>query len=54
MDKHIFDILGIGSRKDSYSDLVAEAFKELKFRIKSLLNALSEPYADDWEDTNTS
>lgn len=49
MDKHIFDILGIGSREDSYSDLIAEAFKELKeFRV-SLLNALSEPYADDWK-----
>ena len=28
MDKHIFDILGIGSREDSYSDLIAEAFRE--------------------------
>ena len=27
MNEHIFDILGIGSREDSYTDLIAYAFK---------------------------
>ena len=49
MDKHIFDILGIGSREDSYSDLIAEAFREShEFRVR-LLNQLSETYSDDWK-----
>lgn len=49
MNDHIFDILGIGSREDSYTDLIAYAFKHLpKFR-ENFLMLLGEKVNCDWE-----
>lgn len=49
MTDHIFDILGIGSREDSYTNLIVYAFKEnFEFRRNFLLLLGEEDYGD-WD-----
>ncbi len=49
MKEHIFDILGIGSREDSYTDLIAYAFKHhSKFR-QNILRMLGEQDYGNWD-----
>jgi len=49
MNEHIFDILGIGSREDSYTDLIAHAFRQHSEFRKNLLALLGEEDYNDWE-----
>jgi len=49
MDKHIFDILGVGSREDSYTDLLGHAFNENSTFKKNFLSLLGEKDDNDWE-----
>ena len=46
--EHIFDILGIGGREDSYTDLIAYSFKTLPEFKTNLLAKLSVPDYGDW------
>jgi len=48
MKEYIFDILGIGNREDSYTDLIAYSFKTSDEFKKNILEQLSVPYQDDW------
>jgi hypothetical protein len=49
MNEHIFEILGISSREDSYTDLIAYALKESSGFRKNLLARLGEQDHGDWE-----
>ena len=50
MSEHIFEILGIGSREDSYTDLIAYAFNNnFEFKKNFLLHVLEENQPSDWE-----
>ena len=47
MSEHIFDILGVGGREDSYTDLIAHAFNtSQKFRVKLIENIGINDYGD--------
>ena len=48
MVEHIFDILGIGGREDSYTDLIAHSFEMLPELKTNILAKLSLPDCDDW------
>lgn len=49
MNEHVIDILGVGSREDSYTDLLAHAFEnDLAFR-NNILNLMQEQASDEWE-----
>jgi len=49
MNEHIFDILGISSREDSYTDLIVHAFRQHSGFRKNLLSLLREEDYNDWE-----
>jgi hypothetical protein len=50
MSEHIFEILGIRSREDSYTDLIAYAFNNnFEFKKNFLLHILEENQPSDWE-----
>jgi len=49
MKDHIFDILGIGSREDSYTDLIAYAFEHSREFRKNILNSLGEEDRGGWK-----
>lgn len=48
MVEHIFDILGIGGREDSYTDLIAYSFETSPEFKKNILTILSVPDYGDW------
>jgi len=48
MVEHIFDILGIGGREDSYTDLIAYSFETSPDFKRNILAKLSVPDYDDW------
>jgi hypothetical protein len=50
MQDHIFDILGIGSREDSYTDLIAYAFRQSGFENarKTFLKCIRDKNLADW------
>ena len=48
MVEHIFDILGIGGREDSYTDLIAYSFETLPEFKKNILKILSVLDYGDW------
>lgn len=48
MEEHIFDILGIGNREDSYTDLIAYSFTTSSSFRENVLNILEMPDYDDW------
>ena len=49
MNEHIFDILGIGSREDSYTDLIAYAFEHSSEFRQNILTKLGEQDYGDWK-----
>ena len=49
MSDHIFEILGIGSREDSYTDLIHYAFENNTEFKKKLLKLLNEQNFNDWK-----
>ncbi|WP_135604090.1 PD-(D/E)XK nuclease family protein [Methanococcoides sp. NM1] len=48
MTEHIFDILGIGNREDSYTDLIAHSFATSSSFGENILEMLGMPDYDDW------
>jgi len=49
MKEHIFDILGIGSREDSYTNLIAYAFEHFPEFKQNILTKLGEQDYGDWK-----
>jgi len=49
MNEHILDILGIGSREDSYTNLIAYAFKHSSEFRQNILTMLGEQDYGDWK-----